>query len=387
VNKNINYSERGGYSVKIITEQGEFEKLKPVWENIVIKQRAYEPFLSSAWFTIWLRHFLKNNRLLILFLSKGQEVLTIAPFLISRGKFKGNNVKKIELIGNVYSPFRYFLFSDLDYEKRIKNLSIIFEYLVRTLEGWDIVELSGIPEEDSCFDTVRRAMEQGGLKYTEFFCYGDWYLDEIDFSGDEYFNGLPEKIRKDVLYCKRRIEKMGKYEFRLIKGCENIDYYMDLYYDIYAKSWQKKEGIGPKFHRDLAKMALEKGWLRLGFLFFDDVPIATQFWISSNGTAFILKTAYDQDFRKYSPGKLLTSEMAKYAIDIDNVETIDYGQGDEGYKQDWTPRRRERKGIVGFNNNLKGKYLEILTNRVQPVVNKNQFLRKVKEIIKRTAHR
>jgi CelD/BcsL family acetyltransferase involved in cellulose biosynthesis len=161
-----------------------------------------------------------------------------------------------------------------------------------------------------------------------------------------------------------------------------IDHHMDLYYAVYAKSWQEREGIGPHFHRDLAKMAARSGWLRLGFLYFGGSPIASQFWISSNGCAFILKTVYDQRYKKYSPGKILTSEMMKHAIDVDKVRSIDYVQGDEPYKEDWTPKRRERKGLLAFNNNMKGKYLELLTNIIQPVVNKNQYLWRVKGIIK-----
>jgi CelD/BcsL family acetyltransferase involved in cellulose biosynthesis len=175
---------------------------------------------------------------------------------------------------------------------------------------------------------------------------------------------------------------MGDFEFKVITDGDMIDHHMDLYYAVYAKSWQEREGIGPHFHRDLAKMAARSGWLRLGFLYFGGSPIASQFWISSNGCAFILKTVYDQRYKKYSPGKILTSEMMKHAIDVDKVRSIDYVQGDEPYKEDWTPKRRERKGLLAFNNNMKGKYLELLTNIIQPVVNKNQYLWRVKGIIK-----
>jgi len=82
---------------------------------------------------------------------------------------------------------------------------------------------------------------------------------------------------------------MGKCEFRLIRNGDNIDDYMDLYYMVYSKSWQKEEGLGPTFHRDLAKIAIRNDWLRLGFLFFEDSPIASQFWVSNNGIAYILK--------------------------------------------------------------------------------------------------
>jgi CelD/BcsL family acetyltransferase involved in cellulose biosynthesis len=380
--RNISYSINGEYSVKKVTELAEFEKLKTAWDNLAEKQGVFRPFLCFDWFKVWLEHFLNGNKLLILLLYKGDEIVAIAPCLIREERFKGVDVGKIELIGNVYSPFKYFLFSDLNDEERIRCFSFIFQFLFKDYKNWDVIDLSGIPEEKSCFDVLKKAIEQKGVKNADFVSYGDWHLDEIEYSGDEFFNRLPAKIKKDVSYCKRRLQKMGKYEFKLIRNGDEIDHYMDLYYEVYSKSWQEKEGIGPSFHRDLAKMAVKNDWLRLGFLFFNNFPIASQFWLICNDTAYILKTAYDQEFKKHSPGKILTSEMIKYAIDVDRAKTIDYVQGDEAYKQDWTPKRRERKGLVGFNNNIKGKYLEFLMNKILPVVNNNQYLKRVKEIIK-----
>ncbi len=378
---NESYSIRGEYSIRKVTDLNEFEKLRTVWDNLADKQGPFLPFLCFDWFRIWLKTFLRNNKLFILLVYKGPELITIAPCLIKDEKFKGINVRKIDLIGNVYSPFRYFLLRELNDQERIKSLSSILQFLSKSYRGWDVLDFNSIPEENNCFDVLKIAIEQGGGKYKDLPCYGDWYLDEIQFSGDEYFNKLPEKIRKDVLYCKRRLQKMGEYEFKLITNGAEIDHYMDLYYEVYSRSWQEREGVGPNFHRDLAKIASGRNWLRLGFLFFNNIPIASQFWISCDNYAYILKTVYDQDYKKYSPGKILTSEIAKFVIDTDNVRTIDYVQGDEAYKQDWTPKRRERRGILIYNNNARGQLLALLNMRILPTLNKNKYLKKFKEII------
>lgn len=376
-----NHSLNDKYSIREITDLNEFTKLRTVWDNLADKQGSYMPFLCFDWFKLWLEHFLKDNKLLILLLYKEDEVVTIVPFLIREEKFKGINVRKIELIGNVYSPFRYFLFSELEDQARKEHAAFIFGFFSNTYKRWDILDLNPIPEENDYFDILNMAIKKTGLKYSEYFCFGDWYLDEIDCSGDEYVANLPKKIRKDVPYCQRRLQKMGNLEFKLIKNDDLIDNYMNLYYDLYSKSWQEKEGIGPTFHRDLAKMAAKKGWLRLGFLFLDDSPMSSQFWISCDDTAFILKTVYDQNYNKFSPGKILTAEMMKYVIDIDKVKTVDFVQGDESYKKDWTPKRRERKGIMVYNNNIKGQFLAFLNNNILPIFNKYEYLKKIKEMV------
>lgn len=382
MDKNL-YSIDEKYSIREINNFDELEIFRSIWNSIAEKQGLYKIFLSYEWFSIWVKHFLGENKLLILLLYRENEIVAIAPFLVKREKFKGISIKKIELLGNVYSPFRYFLIKEEDNKQKGKNLLLIFNFLFEKLNGWDVLDLYAIPEENNLLNLVITTLKQKDFSHSEYLCFGDWYLDEIKYSGSEYFNNLPQKIRKDILYCKRRLEKMGKCEFKLIRNGDNVDDYMDLYYMVYSKSWQKEEGLGPSFHRDLAKIAIRNDWLRLGFLFFEDSPIAAQFWVSNNGIAYILKTVYDQQYKKFSPGKILTSEMMKYVIDKDGVNVVDYVQGDEAYKEDWTPKRRERCGVLIFNNNIKGKYSGLLTKNILPTVEKNKHLRKAKQIVKR----
>jgi CelD/BcsL family acetyltransferase involved in cellulose biosynthesis len=375
------YSFNNGYSIKGITDLRELERWRTLWDGLAGREEAYLTFLCFDWFRIWLKNFLEENQLFILFLYENDELKIIAPFLMKRERAKGIRIKKIELMGNVYSPFRYFLCDEIVREARQKDLFFIFKFLRDIYHDWDVIELEGIPEENDHLHVLRWAIKRSGLKHHEYPCYGDWYLDEITYDGDEYICNLPKRIVKDIQYCQRRLQKMGSYEFRVIRNEDDVEHYMDVYYDVYSKSWQEKEGIGPTFHRDLAKMAARKGWLRLGFLLLDGIPIASQFWISCNKHAFILKTVYDQAYKRYSPGKILTSELMKFVIDIDKVKALDYVQGDETYKRDWAPKRRERNGILIFNSSIRGRWLAFLNMRILPVANKNRYLRKVKEMI------
>jgi CelD/BcsL family acetyltransferase involved in cellulose biosynthesis len=370
------------FSVKVVSQIDDLANLRDDWNKLATKHGSYMPFLCFDWFRLWLHHFLNGNELCVVLLYEGQNLACIAPFLRKRERFKGINVRKIELIGNVYSPFRYFLFDQLGDEQRIAYLSIILEFLAKSYIHWDIIELSGIPDENRSFEVLKKATNKTEFSHSEYSSFGDWYLDGINYSGDEYLKRRCGNIRKNVPYRIRRLGRIGDLEFKLIKDYNKIDTYMDIYYNLYSKSWQQKESVGPTFHRDLAKMAAKNGWLRIGFLFLDNSPMSCQFWISANQYAYILKLFYDQKYGKYAPGKILTAEMMKYVIDIDKVTTVDYVSGDDSYKKDWTPQKRERKGLLVFNDSIKGKYLALLTNKIQPAINKHKYLRKSKKIIK-----
>ena len=42
---------------------------------------------------------------------------------------------------------------------------------------------------------------------------------------------------------------------------------------------------------------------------------------------------------------MLSVEMFRQALDVDKVEVIDYGSGDDSYKRDWMSFRRQRWGL------------------------------------------
>ena len=99
----------------------------------------------------------------------------------------------------------------------------------------------------------------------------------------------------------------------------------------------------------LITQASKSGWLRLGIAWLDRKPIAAQVWIVANGKADIYKVAYDEAFKDYSPGTVLTARLLQHVIERDGVHEVDYLIGDDPYKKTWMSDRRERWGVVAYN--------------------------------------
>lgn len=366
------------YSVEKIENIQDFKKLRDIWNELLSNKTSYRPFLDHDWFELWLNHFQNKQKLLILLVKDEYNVKAIFPLVIKNEKFTRIQVNKVELIGNIYSPIRNILIAELCDAEKVKVLSTLFTFLVNSVK-WDLIDLNSLPEENFDFTLVDKGLKETGLRSNVYFCYKNWYLDKIRYSAEEYFKSRPKIIRKDVPYCQRRLEKVGRLKFELIKGNNEIDRYIDMYHEVYSNSWQEREDVGPNFHRDLAKLASRKGTLRLGFLFLDNVPISSQFWIVNNQTAYILKTVYDHNQRIFSPGKILTMLMVQYAIDVENIKEIDYLHGDDNYKKDWVPYCRDRKGILIFNKTLRGTILSCLLIRILPVINRSASLKAIKD--------
>ena len=74
------------YSVRVVDNLADFETLKEAWDRLASTQIAYFPFLCFDWYSMWLKHFLKNMQLFILLLYKGGQIVSIAPFTVKREK-------------------------------------------------------------------------------------------------------------------------------------------------------------------------------------------------------------------------------------------------------------------------------------------------------------
>jgi CelD/BcsL family acetyltransferase involved in cellulose biosynthesis len=132
--------------------------------------------------------------------------------------------------------------------------------------------------------------------------------------------------------------------------------------------------MDPTFHPDLMQVAAASGRLRLGFLYLEERPIATQFWLYARPRGYVLKTAYDEEFRAYSPGTLLTWWMIERLITTEQMTCFDYLKGDDSYKKYWTNRRRERLNLIAYPHNMKAQVLYLVEQRALPWVRRHPTL-------------
>lgn len=125
------------------------------------------------------------------------------------------------------------------------------------------------------------------------------------------------------------------------------------YEAIYASSWKPTEG-SQGFLRDMA----EAEPVRIGIATLDGIVVAAQLWTVENGRAIIHKLAHDEQAARFSPGTILTKAMFEHVIDVDQVNVIDFGTGDDAYKADWMDTRRSLYTLRLLNpSRLRGLWL------------------------------
>lgn len=191
---------------------------------------------------------------------------------------------------------------------------------------------------------VRRA----GIVPLHFDHFGNWHEDVAGVAWSTYLAARAGALRETIRRRLRAAERDTRISWEVVTAPEYLPEAIAAYEAVYASSWKEPEPY-PAFNATLMREAAHDGTLRLGLLRIDGEPVAVQLWIVWQGTASVLKLAHDERHRAASPGTVLTALMIRRLLDEEFVQTLDFGRGDDPYKQGWARQRRQRHGVLLVN--------------------------------------
>jgi hypothetical protein len=187
-----------------------------------------------------------------------------------------------------------------------------------------------------------------GLRALWFDHFGNWYCDTGGVRWIDYLQGRPGKLRETIRRRTKRLMDARAAVFTLIESAAALDQGLDAYAHVYDRSWKEAEPF-PQFIPALMRACAADGTLRLGLLQCAGQPIAAQFWIVRNGWAGVQKLAHVESAKHLAPGTVLSGLIIRHLLDVEHVRELDFGRGDDPYKQDWTGARRQRRGVLLAN--------------------------------------
>jgi hypothetical protein len=290
-------------------------------------------FLSRIWLESLTDHALAENQSIILACVVEDETFqAILPMMSSVG----------DGLSALCANFTSF------YSPLVINhgqQDVILSCLAKGLSQMDFasIRFEPIDSDDDNIIRLRRCMESCGFQSYPYFRFYNWMHPLNGQSFDQYMAERPANLRNTINRKQRKFERDHAYDIRLYKH-EDIDQALLDYQVIYKSSWKANE-LYSDFTPSLVRSLSELGWLRLAILYIQDKPVATQIWFVVHGKASIYRLAYDEYWKNYSPGSILTQYLMRYVIDTDKVSEIDFLTGNERYKQDWMSVQKERSGL------------------------------------------
>jgi Acetyltransferase (GNAT) domain len=194
----------------------------------------------------------------------------------------------------------------------------------------------------------------------------NWYIDNIkDF--DSFYQQRPSRLKNTIKRQEKKLHKEHECSIQMITEEHGFDQAFADYQEVYIKSWKQQEFSFPFIHA-VCRGAMADNRLRMGILYIDGIPAAAQLWFLEGKVASIFKLAYDENYKQYSVGSLLSKAIFEYVISNDQVTEIEYGNGNESYKRDWMTKTRKRVTFDAYNTRtLRGKFLA-LRKRVKHII-------------------
>ncbi len=142
---------------------------------------------------------------------------------------------------------------------------------------------------------------------------------ERGLSPDQYYqNHVRSKKRKELRRQHKRLAELGALSFARSNGQGDLDAWANDFLALERRGWKGKEGSAldcddsnREFFRTILRGAAAAGKLELLSLNLNDKPIAMLATFITPPGAFSFKTAFDEDYARFSPGVMLQIENLK----------------------------------------------------------------------------
>jgi hypothetical protein len=294
-------------------------------------------FLSRRWFDTLVRHALDaDQRPLLACVEERGEILAALPL-------RSDGTGGWHALSTFYSSLYSVLAPDI-------GRPGVMDCLAEGLGGlaFQSLRLEPVAEDDPAIRQLRQAMEDRGFGSQRLSYFVNWSHPLHGESFRQYLAQRPSRLRHTIERKGRKLYRESDSRIRLYTDVDLDRAWRD-YSAVYRASWKDGERF-TGFVPALVRTAAAAGWLRLAILYIDGQPAAAQIWFVVRGKASIFRLVYDERWRRYSPGSLLTSHLMEQVIDRDRVASIDFLTGNEAYKQDWMSERRERCRLVFVRN-------------------------------------
>jgi CelD/BcsL family acetyltransferase involved in cellulose biosynthesis len=319
----------------------EIEALADEWDELADQTEA-PPFLRPGWVRSWWCAF-GSGQLEIVTARRSNALVGLLPVVRRRGCLFSPT--------NAHTP--EFGVLAVDELTRRRVLEAVVGRARRRI-SFDFLETAG-----SDFAALRATSAQLRLRTLTRPLQRSPYL-AISGDWNTYERSLSRSHRQDVQRRLRRLTEAGEMRFEIFDGKESLHRLLDEGFGVEAAGWKGEGGTAImsradtlRFYTDLASWAARIGILRLAFLRLDGRPLAFQFNLEDDGRVYHLKDGFDEEFARFSPGKVLDRAVLLDAF-TRHLRTFEFLGDATRAKRDWTPTLREYGRFQAFGRHAFG---------------------------------
>jgi CelD/BcsL family acetyltransferase involved in cellulose biosynthesis len=360
-------------TTRVVTSREEFKGLAQEWEQLLRTVPGHSLFLTWEWLYIWTKHYLGDSRLRILTMRDDQERLVgLAPLYLRTSRAQGLiPLRELRFLGSETVCSSYLDVIANEKQKRAV-LRTLYQYLFNEARGeWDVLTLSEVPAESSTIDLWNELFDEAG-KVGEI--VSTTCCPVIRLPGDvaTYRASLGRSRRYSLQRKVTCLQGAGRIEYSRATSPADVDPALDWIIALHQRRWSAGTSGGvfasdasKRFHREVAQVLSERGWVSLDLLKLDDRPLAAIYGFLYQGVYYFYLPGFDPTANsKASPGLLMLNHRIEQAI-CDGEHTVDLLQGAEPYKLECATNLRRSLTLRYYNRRAPALGLKLLESAKQ----------------------
>ncbi len=343
--------------IEVVNNFGDFLKLENIWNNLLTKCTSNYVFSTFEWFKCWITAFGKNKNIYIILIKDADNIIGIAPLMITEKKYLFFSVKLLTFIYNDNSSHADFIFEK---GKESVCLEAVMNHLKQESKLWNKIYFENIPTESPNWVIMDALSKQNNILIGKKSGLNSPYI-MTNFKWEDYCKQQSRKFRKNINNLTNRMKKWPDISIKnFTSEKDNSELMKELIY-ISSKSWKKKikghidhtpENL--KFFEELVKTSEQNQWLSSWILYSGKQPVAYEFLLRYNNKLFGLRADFDEAFKTTGAGNMIHLEILTDCFK-NGLNEYDLCGHEDPYKMVWTEKSRPHYKIVIYKNNFLGK--------------------------------
>jgi CelD/BcsL family acetyltransferase involved in cellulose biosynthesis len=354
-------SKASQLQVDLVTGDAQFSLLASDWNALAGRSPKASVFLRHEWFSAaWAWRRLDCDLRLFVVRTNG-ALVGVLPLICRRPSERG--ARKLELLTVPDTQLSDMLAAPTD-------ASEVAKALAGALAGrrdWDLLDLSHLPTDSLCIDTLTPALRGQGLRIV---ARDGGRNPFIPLSGawSSYYDTRSRRLKKANNLAANRLKRAGELEVDWIRSdscaedrCESA---IAAAIAISGMSWKREtvyslDQPGPQaFVRSLSRAARERGWLSIWIMRVGGRPVAMEYQLIESDNVYALRSDFDASYEETSPGTYLFRHLLESSFGR-GLQRYYMGPGDNAYKLRWTNEAEPLQRLIVYNGTLYGRIVRV----------------------------
>ena len=338
--------------IEIAGDPSVFDQIESAYTSLLERADWINPYFSPAWLLCWWnRQEKKRSPLVLLAYSADEEFLGYWPF-----------IEKPGLLGS--KGLWPFIFDEANFHFPTCTKDVVPLFVEKLNQLLKTFLFVWIPQVPAAFwdDYLSLKIGKGKhLSITRDQRKSSLVIPERGKSFEDYWQSkMGSKSRKSFRYDQRMLAGQGEISFESDTEFKDVRSIMPATCQVEVESGKTLENAGlytirgkRAFFFELLPELAKSGQVRISMLRVDDHPIAWQLELLQRGRSYLHHLAYDEKWKKYSPGKQLLQHCLERCWK--EGRTVDFLPAPFAYKEKYATSSEVAHELHWIKKSIRGR--------------------------------